>query len=359
MALSKIQTAEMLDAPNLGRRNHVINGAMEISQRALSATAGNGTYVCLDRFRNWASGAATTVSRQAFTVGQTDVPRFTKYMRCVVGSNSGNGDYSTFATHIEGVEKCDAQTMTLSFYAKASSALGLSFEPIQNFGSGGSGRVLLTPHKFTLSTSWTRYTYTFTWPSISGKTIGGTNHANFELNFWMSAGSSLNSRTGSLGNQAGTFEITGLQIEDGTVATPFEHIPLGETFQLCKRYYEKSFPMDTAPFNNRAGEPGAQGGALWFKKAAVHPPTDSGTYMGAHCPFEAEKRDTATTVAYNPNTVGSVTNKINDMVNSGVTTSYSITTSEGDSMGCRFYFYAASTSGNPHGCHWTADAEIS
>ena len=87
MALSKIQTAQMLDAPNLGRRNHVINGAMEISQRALSATAGNGTYVCLDRFRNWASGAATTVSRQAFTVGQTDVPKFTKYMRLLIIDN--------------------------------------------------------------------------------------------------------------------------------------------------------------------------------------------------------------------------------------------------------------------------------
>ena len=116
--------------------------------------------------------------------------------------------------------------------------------------------------------------------------------------------------------------------------------------------------MDTAPFNNRAGEPGAQGGALWFKKAAVHPPTDSGTYMGAHCPFEAEKRDVATVVPYNPNTVGSVTDKINDMVNNTLTASFSIGLSQGDSMGARFYFYASSTSNNPHGCHWTADAEI-
>ena len=101
-----------------------------------------------------------------------------------------------------------------------------------------------------------------------------------------------NSRTDSLGNQAGTFEITGLQIEDGTVGPmSFEHIPLGETFQLCKRYYEKSFPMDTAPFNNRMENQAHKVEPYGLRRiSAVHPPTDSETYMGAHCPFEAEKR---------------------------------------------------------------------
>ena len=48
--------------------------------------------------------------------------------------------------------------------------IGLTFEPIQNFGGGGSTRVLLTPHKFTLSTSWTRYTYTLVlFPVFLGK----------------------------------------------------------------------------------------------------------------------------------------------------------------------------------------------
>ena len=46
------------------------------------------------------------------------------------------------------------------------------------------------------------------------------------------------------------------------------------------------------------------------------------------------------------------------MVNNTLTASFSIGLSQGDSMGARFYFYASSTSNNPHGCHWTADAEI-
>ena len=229
-----------------GRRNYIINGDFAISQRATSASSGNGTYVSLDRWKTWAGSAATVFSKQDHTVGQTDVPQASFYARAVVSANSASGAYSTINQHIENVLLSNSQQMTLSFYAKASSAgLKIGIEPIQNFGAGGSpsGRVLGTGSQLstkTLTTSWARYTHTFTFGSISGKTLGTTeNSDNFEIGFWLSGGSDYNARTGSIGNQAGTFEISHVQLENGPTATPFENLSQSETLLLCQRYYVK------------------------------------------------------------------------------------------------------------------------
>ena len=226
-----------------GRRNYIINGDFQIAQRANSATVGNGTYVSLDRWKAWAGSATTVFSRQDHTVGQTDVPQASFYARAVVSANSASGAYSTINQHIENVLLSNSQQMTLSFYAKASSAgLKIGIEPIQNFGTGGSpsSRVLIAGTAKTLTTSWARYTHTFTFGSVSGKSIGTTaDSSSFEIGFWLSGGSDYNARTGSIGNQAGTFEISHVQLENGPTATPFENLSQSETLLLCQRYYNK------------------------------------------------------------------------------------------------------------------------
>ena len=238
MTISKIDPAGLDIGQIGGRRNLIINGASNVWQRSTSATLSSaGTYITNDRWKYWASGATLSSARTAFTVGQTDVPNFEYYNRIVVGANSGAGDYATFNQHVEDVIQADAQTFTLSFYAKASQSWTIGIEPLQNFGSGGSSRVLGSPQNVTVGTSWTRHTVTFTTASISGKTLG-TGH-NFELAFWISGGSDFNARTGSIGNNAGTFDITGVQLEVGTVATPFEHRSYGEELALCQRYYHR------------------------------------------------------------------------------------------------------------------------
>ena len=239
---------------SLGRRNHIINGNFSIAQRATSASSSAGQYVSLDRWKTWVSGAATTFSQQTFSPGQTDVPATVgdKYARLVIGSNSGNGDYSTLSHHIENVTLSNSQQMTLSFYAKASTGgMKIGIEPIQNFGSGGSpsSRVLIAGTAKTLTTSWARYTHTFTYGSISGKTLGtDANSSNFEIGFWFSGGSDYNSRTGSIGNQTGTFEIAGVQLENGDTATDFEHRTISEEFALCQRYFQKMGPFNTSDY---------------------------------------------------------------------------------------------------------------
>jgi hypothetical protein len=236
--------SSVLSSGPLSNRNLIINGANNIWQRSTSATlASAGTYITNDRWKYWAGGATLSSSRTAFTAGQTDVPNFEYYNRIVVGSNSAAGAYATFNQHVENVVQADAQTFTLSFYAKASQSWTIGIEPVQNFGSGGSTRVLHTPVNVTVGTTWQRHTVTFTTDSITGKTLG-TGH-NFELAFWLSGGSDFNGRTGSIGNQSGTFDITGVQLEVGDTATPFEHRSYGQELALCQRYFVRQAYDDT------------------------------------------------------------------------------------------------------------------
>jgi hypothetical protein len=220
-------------------RNKIINGNFDIWQRGTSQTSSD--YGSVDRWGLTHATSSKTASQQSFANGQTDVPGNPKYyLRHVITSSSGG--YVLASQPIEGSETLSGKTVTLSFYAKADSNKNLATEFQQYFGSGGSASSQITGIGVTthnLTTSWQKFTATITIPSISGKTIGTDGNDYLAFNFWFEAGSSFNSRTNSLGNQSGTFDIAQVQVEEGTVATPFEHRPIGVELGLCQRYYYK------------------------------------------------------------------------------------------------------------------------
>lgn len=225
-------------------RNRIINGNFDIWQRGTSQTSSD--YGSVDR---WGLGHATsskTASQQSFLNGQTDVPNNPKYyLRHVITTSSGGYVYA--GQPIEGVETLSGNTVTLSFYARADFNKNIATEFQQYFGSGGSPSSQITGIGVTthnLTTSWQKFTVTTTIPSISGKTIGTNSNDYLALNFWFEAGSSLNSRTNSLGQPAnGTtyqVDIAQVQVEESTVATPFEHRPISVELGLCQRYFCKT-----------------------------------------------------------------------------------------------------------------------
>ena len=77
-------------------------------------------------------------------------------------------------------------------------------------------------------------------PSISGKTLGTAADSFLFLGVYFDAGSDFNARTDSLGQQSGTFDIAQVQIEPGSVATPFERRSIGTELALCQRYFNKT-----------------------------------------------------------------------------------------------------------------------
>jgi hypothetical protein len=229
----------------LSNRNAVINGNFDVWQRGISQTS--SAYGSDDRWSNLNSGSTKVASRQNFSLGQTDVvgnPKY--YSRTVVTSVAGAGNYVLKRQSVEGVTTFSGETVTFTFWAKADANKNIAVEFYQNFGSGGSpsGLVFIPSQTVSLTTSWAKHSLTFDIPSVSGKTLGTDGADTLSFHFWFDAGSDYNSRTNSLGQQSGTFDIAQVQLEVGDTATPFEHRSYGQELALCQRYYYVSGDID-------------------------------------------------------------------------------------------------------------------
>ena len=231
-----------------GFKNKIINGNFGIWQRVTSLAAAVQTNAFLaDRWAENSTGSTIAASQQAFTLGQADVPGEPTYFhRSVVSSVAGAANYAVLQQRIEGVRTFAGQTVTVSFYAKADVAIPMAIDLNQNFGTGGTPSAQVDSigaQKFNLTTAWQKFTATITVPSIAGKTLGTNNNDFLELTFWFDAGTNFATRSATLGQQSGTFDISLVQIENGSVATPFEHRPFGTELALCQRYYWKGLPV--------------------------------------------------------------------------------------------------------------------
>jgi hypothetical protein len=210
-------------------KNAIINGAFNVWQRGTSFSAQG--YLA-DRFRTQfnGSGATRTMSQQTFTPGTAPVTGyegqyFFRYDQSVAGSG---GSYNTFEQYIEDVRTFANQTATFSFWAKASSSVTITGQLSQNFGSGGSATVDVTAQNAALTTSWQRFTLTFSVPSVSGKTIG--------------TGSALRAILNLPLNSTFTIDTWGWQLEAGSVATAFQTATgtIQGELAACQRYYYRA-----------------------------------------------------------------------------------------------------------------------
>ena len=217
-----------------GRKNLIINGGFDIWQ--IATDSGSNTsdgYLSADRWKHASSGATKQVTRQAFTLGQTAVPGNPKYYLRYAVTSSGNN--VAIRQCIEDVTRTAGREMTLSFWVKGSNCGGGSFDLQfrQDFGTGGSpSSDVDTGHfSYTVNNTWTRKTFTFTPPSISGKTLGTTANTSFykiEL---------FRQPDGDSSTAAFTLDFANVQLEYGSQATEFEHRSYGEELALCQRYY--------------------------------------------------------------------------------------------------------------------------
>jgi hypothetical protein len=217
-------------APFLAGKNKIINGDFGIWQRGTSFAGGNYT---ADRFYNNfdGTGSTRTISQQTFAPGTAPVSGyegtyFYRFNQSVAGTS---GTYNNFCVQaIEDVRIFASQTVTLSFWAKSDATRTITPFAIQNFGSGGSSSVVTSGSAITTSTSWARYSQTISIPTISGKTIGTS--------------SSLQIALGAANNTVQIIDLWGIQIEVGSVATPFTTATgtLQGELAACQRYYVRS-----------------------------------------------------------------------------------------------------------------------
>ena len=203
-------------SPSLGRRNLIINGAMQVWQRGTSGSA-TDNYASADRWKI----ARGTLSQQTFTAGS----------ELGQNRNYANFDFSssvfTYVSQpIEDVSTVAGKTITVSFYIKSDTLTNVYFNAYSLYGSGGSSAVHDKNFEATsITSSWQRVIKTFDVTSLSGKTVGAGSY--YFVGIYGSLGTAL----------TGDFDIWGFQVELGSVATPFEHRSYGEELALCQRYY--------------------------------------------------------------------------------------------------------------------------
>jgi len=278
-------------------KNKIINGDFGVNQRGFTSTTTSGTY----GFDRWAIADNTTVtySAQTFTPGTAPVAGYegTNFARMATTTDSSAGEYAIFQQKIEDVRTYAGQTVTFSFWAKASSGTPkVGVELWQTFGSGGSFSTGAAGQSVTISTSWTRYSVTIANPSVSGKTIGAGSFT--EANLWCTAGSTFNTRSGSVGNQTATIDFWGVQLEAGSVATAFQTATgtIQGELAACQRYFCKTFPLATAPASN-AGQAGAYLAGRAYGAQAI-------AYV-FYWQFPVSMRATPTITTYSPSAAGS------------------------------------------------------
>ena len=224
-------------------RNYLLNGQFNVLQR------GSGPWTATtfgpDRWNIQINGD----SASAVITGLADADRTAigdeaaEYglLYAVTGAST-SGNYTVFVQNTEDVRRLSNKTVTLSFWAKASAAVSLGVRAYQYFGTGGtpSAEIIVGPYAFSLTTSWARYSQTFTFASASGKTLGTNTDHSTGVEFALSSGTANASAFG-VGAQSATFTFWGLQLEVGASASPVEKRPVGIELALCQRYYQAGF----------------------------------------------------------------------------------------------------------------------
>jgi hypothetical protein len=226
-------------APFVAGKNKIINGDFGIWQRGTSFTSPSYNQYTADRWRNNNYDVAPTtysISQVVFDYSASPAAdklpisgySGTYFYRSSLTTIGSNTAYDTCSQRIEGIP-FNNQAITISFWAKSDSSRAQSLLAEQNFGSGGSGDyAVFLFQSFTTTSSWQRFTFTGTMASIAGKTIGSTPFFYFAIRQASASGSTL--------------DIWGVQIEAGSVATPFTTATgtLQGELAACQRYYYRT-----------------------------------------------------------------------------------------------------------------------
>ncbi len=212
-------------------KNKIINGDFGVWQRGTSFTIGANGFTADRWYWDLTTAIPTgTISRQTFTPGTAPVAGYegSFFLRTNITANNGCPVFVQ-SQRIEDVRTLAGQTATISFWAKADAATSLNITADQIFGSGGSSTVSTTVGSPSLTTSWQRFSYTISVPSMSGKTIG--------TNSYLALLFLLPTSGGVIRN--GTYDIWGVQVEAGSVATPFTTATgtIQGELAACQRYY--------------------------------------------------------------------------------------------------------------------------
>ena len=280
-------------------RNVIINGAMDISARATSATGvggSDGYFVC-DR---WNFAQATNAGRLTMTKDSSAPSGFSNSLKlaCTTTDTSiGADEAALIQQRIEGQNlqafakgTSDAKPFALSFYVKGNASATYTAELFDNDNTRGNGQT------FNVTTDWTRVELTF--PADTTGAFDDDVNASLYFNIWLHAGSTYTGGTFTNGTWTAisnanvrvgdgtsffdstdrTFFITGVQLEVGQNPTEFEREPFPVTENKCLRYFENF--MGANAHGGEYGQSSFYIGHIQYKVRKRSQPTASGQTGG-------------------------------------------------------------------------------
>ena len=223
-----------LKASNITNENILINPQFDICQKQTaisSATTTSGTLTA-DMWYVNASGASYKTSRQNFTVGQTDVPDNPKHYFRLEVTTANNNLY--LAQFVEDLTRLGGREVTLSYWVKGTNPAGGSGQVVvvQDFGSGGSTLTSTVVGNVTATSTWTKKSFTFTVPSLTGKTLGSVSNVpdhNTQIRLFQIPSTDT-------ATTAFTLDFANIKLEYGDTATPCFRENYGDTLRKCQRY---------------------------------------------------------------------------------------------------------------------------
>ena len=273
MALTYLQESQIDSSSNGFMRNRIINGEMRIDQRyvgaAVTIPAATSTYT-IDRWIAYGTAASKFTCQQTPSATETGYATrvgagFTNYLAMVsaAATTPAATDIYFVGQKIEGFNIADlawgsasAKTVTLSFWVNSSVAGTYGGSLLNTAGS----RSYVFSYTINSTNTWEQKTIT-----ISGDTTGTwvvNNGIGIQLYFDMGTGTTYKGTAGSwsgslyygatggtnlIATSGATFYITGVQLEAGSVATPFERRMYSTELSLCQRYYQKTYGQSFAP----------------------------------------------------------------------------------------------------------------
>jgi hypothetical protein len=256
--LSAYQTRALAQASN---RNIIINGDMQVAQRGTStASITTEGYYTLDRWLfNVLTQGTWTMSQENDAPTGSGFRQSTKVLCTTADASPAAGDTLVLIQRIEGqnlqqIKKgtSAAEQLTVSFWVKSN----VTGTYIVELGDADNSRQVSKSYTISASGTWEKKTITF--PADTTGAFDNDNGSSLSLLMWLGAGSDRTSGTlntvwnsttnanrtvGQVNLASATsnyWQITGVQLEVGDTATPFEFKPFAQDLEECQRYYYRN-----------------------------------------------------------------------------------------------------------------------
>ena len=264
-------------AENLGRRNLLYNGAMQVAQRGTSFAETTAASYTLDR---WLRAVGSSFNFDTTITQSTDVPsgegfKYSLKVECDTVVTPSGSDNAGIGQRLEGHDfqhlcygTSSAKSIVLTFWTKSNKTGTYCVQFATNHGNSDSANRYSFVREYTINTANTWEKKTLTVPGLTTQDIETTNTEGYRVKWWLAVGGddtttadawqqsasylATSNQVNFMDNVNNEWYLTGCQLEVADTASPFEHRSYNDELTLCQRYFQLHENIQMAAYVNAA-----------------------------------------------------------------------------------------------------------